>query len=81
MKFTNVVRNRADTIIFPANGTDSSTRKVYMSRIICLRLLAKFLGYITSLPYKSDCNHFSDHMLDTQIKIRQQVFYFIMSKQ
>ncbi|XP_030754792.1 codanin-1 [Sitophilus oryzae] len=51
---------------------DSKTRKQYISCIKNLRLLAKFLGFIESLPYKSDSMLLSKNAFEVQLKIRSQ---------
>ncbi|RZC35070.1 codanin-1, partial [Asbolus verrucosus] len=54
------------------NDVDAATKKSYYSCVKSLRLLAKFLGFIETLPYKTDCNSYSEHLLATHLKIRQQ---------
>lgn len=56
------------------NGSvDPITRKSYAACLKSLRVLAKFLGFIESLPYKSDCSSFSEKVLNFQIGLRKEV--------
>ncbi|VEN48881.1 unnamed protein product [Callosobruchus maculatus] len=50
---------------------DAQTKKSYLKCVKHLRLLAKFLGFIESIPYKSDVAY-NETLLTTQVKIRQQ---------
>nr|CAI5832677.1 unnamed protein product [Callosobruchus analis] len=51
---------------------DAQTKKSYLTCVKHLRLLAKFLGFLESLPYKSGMAY-NETLLATQVKIRQQV--------
>ncbi|CAH1977790.1 unnamed protein product [Acanthoscelides obtectus] len=50
---------------------DAPTKKSYLECVKRLRILAKFLGFIQALPYKSDIAY-NETLLATQVKIRQQ---------
>nr|CAH7739000.1 unnamed protein product [Callosobruchus chinensis] len=50
---------------------DEQTKKSYLTCVKHLRLLAKFLGFLESLPYKSDLAY-NETLLTAQVKIRQQ---------
>ncbi|XP_018572391.1 codanin-1 [Anoplophora glabripennis] len=54
-------------------SVDSTTRKSYMACLKSLRILAKFLGFVESLPYKTDCSSFSEKVLNFQISLRKEV--------
>lgn len=54
--------------------TEFDTKKAYVSCLKSLKTLAKFLGYIESMPYQNKNNH-SQEMMVYQIKIRNQVIY------
>ncbi|XP_044763026.1 codanin-1 isoform X2 [Coccinella septempunctata] len=52
--------------------TEFDTKKAFVSCLKSLKTLAKFLGYIESMPYKND-NTYSLELMTFQIKIRNQV--------
>ncbi|XP_060532788.1 codanin-1 isoform X3 [Cylas formicarius] len=52
---------------------DTDTRKLYLASIKNLRLLAKFLGFLESLPYKSEYSALPKDVVEEQIKLRSQV--------
>ncbi|KAJ8939318.1 hypothetical protein NQ314_011176 [Rhamnusium bicolor] len=51
---------------------DASTRKAYLACLKSLRVLAKFLGFVESLPYKSDSLNYSGNLLTSHLNVRQQ---------
>ncbi|KAG5895355.1 hypothetical protein JTB14_003152 [Gonioctena quinquepunctata] len=51
---------------------DSSTIKYFTSILSKLRIIAKFLGFVESLPYKSEVNTLSDKLLNSHISLRCQ---------
>ncbi|XP_008194510.1 codanin-1 isoform X2 [Tribolium castaneum] len=55
------------------NSVDLVTKKSYFSCVKSLRILAKFLGFVESLPYKSECGNYSEQLLTTHLKIRKQI--------
>ncbi|XP_044260960.1 codanin-1 [Tribolium madens] len=55
------------------NSVDLVTKKSYYSCIKSLRILAKFLGFVESLPYKSQCGGYSEQLMTTHLKIRKQI--------
>ncbi|KAF2904562.1 hypothetical protein ILUMI_01609 [Ignelater luminosus] len=60
---------------FDDNGgsVDSSTQNAYTLCIKSLRILAKFLGFLESLPYKSDNIQLSQNVVSCQIRIRNEI--------
>ncbi|KAL1502555.1 hypothetical protein ABEB36_007680 [Hypothenemus hampei] len=52
------------------NTVDLNARKLYTNCVRNLRLLAKFLGFIESLPYKTNNN---DKLIDIQMEMRQEI--------
>ncbi|CAG9815027.1 unnamed protein product [Phaedon cochleariae] len=51
---------------------DTETRKSYFLALKNLRILAKFLGFIESLPYNSDTPNVPENLLNSNIRIRSQ---------
>nr|XP_023021263.1 codanin-1 [Leptinotarsa decemlineata] len=65
-KFSCTDLNESDTDI------DTLTIKSFASTLKYLRVLAKFLGFIESLPYKSEIN-MSEKLLIAHIRLRSQI--------
>uniref|UniRef100_A0AAR5QJV6 Codanin-1 C-terminal domain-containing protein n=1 Tax=Dendroctonus ponderosae TaxID=77166 RepID=A0AAR5QJV6_DENPD len=55
------------------NEVDVNARNLYANCIRNLRVLAKFLGYLETLPYKADARKLSRSLVEAQIEIRQQI--------
>ncbi|CAG9772743.1 unnamed protein product [Ceutorhynchus assimilis] len=55
-----------------SNEVDENTRQLYINCIKDLRILAKFLGFIESLPYQFDNVNLPKNVLQSQVKTRQQ---------
>ncbi|XP_076255015.1 codanin-1 like protein dlt [Rhynchophorus ferrugineus] len=62
-----------ETDLEKEKDVDINTRKQYVSYIKNLRILAKFLGYIESMPYKSVALNLSAQVMDIQIKVRSRI--------
>ncbi|XP_050315737.1 codanin-1 [Anthonomus grandis grandis] len=54
------------------NEVDQNSRNLYIDCIQNLRILAKFLGFLESLPYKSELTNLPKNVIEIQIKIRKQ---------
>ncbi|KAK9887598.1 hypothetical protein WA026_023481 [Henosepilachna vigintioctopunctata] len=53
--------------------TDLNTKKAFVNCLKSLRILAKFLGFTESLPYKNETSSVSSNLMELQIKIRNRV--------
>jgi hypothetical protein len=54
-------------------SVDDTTRSHYMTCVSALRLLAKFLGLIVFLPYKSRVNVLPEDIVVSQSAVRAKV--------
>ncbi|CAG9831361.1 unnamed protein product [Diabrotica balteata] len=54
------------------DDVDASTRKSYDMNIRQLRVLAKFLGFIESMPYKSEVNSYPENLSTSLVTIREK---------
>jgi hypothetical protein len=54
-------------------SVDDTTRRNYMTCVAALRLLAKFLGLVTFLPYKSGVSALPEDIVGSQSAIRAKV--------
>ncbi|KAJ8982233.1 hypothetical protein NQ317_013535 [Molorchus minor] len=64
--------NFACTELNTDGEVDSSARKSYVACVKSLRVLAKFLGFVESLPYKSEQPLYSENLLNAHLLVRQQ---------
>ncbi|CAH0548798.1 unnamed protein product [Brassicogethes aeneus] len=60
--------------IDPDQDIDCTTKKSYLACLKSLRTLAKFLGFLESLPYNAEVQHFPENILNLQIKVRSDVY-------
>ncbi|XP_056639601.1 codanin-1 [Diorhabda sublineata] len=51
---------------------DSNIRQSFFINIKNLRMLAKFLGFVESIPYKSEVNNYPENTLESHFKIRDK---------
>ncbi|XP_050501574.1 codanin-1 isoform X2 [Diabrotica virgifera virgifera] len=54
------------------SDVDASTRKSYDMNMRQLRVLAKFLGFVESMPYKSDVNSYPENLFTSLVTIREK---------
>jgi hypothetical protein len=54
-------------------SVDDTTRNNYLTCVSALRLLAKFLGLVTFLPYKSTVKVFPEEIVGSQSAVRAKV--------
>lgn len=59
--------------VFIGEELDPNTLKLYVNCLRDLRILAKFLGFLESLPYKSDIPNLQGNVLELQIEVRSKV--------
>lgn len=70
-----LVRNYGLFIESIFSDVDVPTKKTFVTCTKYLKVLAKFLGFVETLPYKSDATNYSENLLQTHISIRQQVSF------
>lgn len=54
-------------------SVDDTTRSSYLTCVSALRLLAKFLGLVTFLPYKSRVKELPEDIVGSQCAVRAKV--------
>lgn len=55
---------------------DGNTRQSYLSCVITMRLLAKFLGLIVFLPYSRPETSLPQNILEAEVAVRAKVIFF-----
>lgn len=58
--------------MFPETEVDEYTKENFVVCLSSLRLLAKFLGFVTSLPYRSETSMQED-VIASQVQLRSMV--------
>ena len=71
----NLVLEKNFNIIFDITETkvDERTKQNFIACLTSLRLLSKFLGYLTALPYKSE-SAMMDDVINSQVALRSSVW-------
>jgi hypothetical protein len=60
-------------LLIADTSVDDATRSSYLMCVSALRLLAKFLGLVTFLPYKSRVKDLPEDMLASHSALRAKV--------
>ncbi|KAJ8956313.1 hypothetical protein NQ318_015050 [Aromia moschata] len=55
-----------------SDDVDPSIQKEYVACLRSLRVLAKFLGFVEALPYKSEGSSYAEGLLNAHVNIRKQ---------